>query len=257
MAFATDAGNPYGNPANISTGGVTSPAPPPTLTTTPYSTPIPGVTNYLGADLLAKRAYENALARLTYQRSGLLRSAGYLGNIDSSTGAIKNLRVDPRNPYGGYQQMLRSANQQDQAAQYGLQDRGIRGGLANQTRTELQYQHGAQATQFGTNLQNSIADLQFQQQDAGNTYASAMWQAQQAALQAALAANAFNPVLTNEQPQTPVIADQLNIPDTVFTRAPARAPASAPARYYTYRANVPLRPGQTVHYTPGRGYYAA
>lgn len=27
--------------------------------------------------------------------------------------------------------------------------------------------------------------------------------------------------------------------------------------YYTYRTQVQLRPGQTVHYTPGRGYYAA
>lgn len=33
--------------------------------------------------------------------------------------------------------------------------------------------------------------------------------------------------------------------------------APSPIRYYTYKKNVPLATGQTLHYTKGKGYYAA
>ena len=32
---------------------------------------------------------------------------------------------------------------------------------------------------------------------------------------------------------------------------------AAPVRYYTYKKNVPLNRGQTLHFTKGKGYYAA
>jgi hypothetical protein len=32
---------------------------------------------------------------------------------------------------------------------------------------------------------------------------------------------------------------------------------TAPIRYYTYKADVPLAAGQSLHFTTGRGYYAA
>jgi hypothetical protein len=40
--------------------------------------------------------------------------------------------------------------------------------------------------------------------------------------------------------------------------APRSAPATAPppVRYYTYQKDVPLRAGQTIGFTTGRGYYA-
>lgn len=37
----------------------------------------------------------------------------------------------------------------------------------------------------------------------------------------------------------------------------AKAKAPAKIRYYTLKKNVPLKKGQTLHYTKGRGYYAA
>ena len=40
------------------------------------------------------------------------------------------------------------------------------------------------------------------------------------------------------------------------TTAIAKA-AKAPTRYYTYKKNVPLAAGQTLHFTKGKGYYAA
>lgn len=41
--------------------------------------------------------------------------------------------------------------------------------------------------------------------------------------------------------------------------AKAKAPAAAPAKvtYFTLKKNVKLKQGQTIHYTPKKGYYAA
>lgn len=41
------------------------------------------------------------------------------------------------------------------------------------------------------------------------------------------------------------------------TTAPKPAAKVTPLRYYTYKSQVPLGPNQTVHFTTGRGYYAA
>jgi hypothetical protein len=56
-------------------------------------------------------------------------------------------------------------------------------------------------------------------------------------------------------PKTPV-KSRAQSPSPVVKKAPVVV-KKAPARYYTYKRQVPLRPGQTLHYTPGRGYYAA
>jgi hypothetical protein len=46
-----------------------------------------------------------------------------------------------------------------------------------------------------------------------------------------------------------------------ISKAPAKtatAPAaSSPSRYYTYAKDVPLGPGETLHFATGKGYYAA
>lgn len=39
------------------------------------------------------------------------------------------------------------------------------------------------------------------------------------------------------------------------TAAKKSAP-SAPKKFYTYKKNVPLKPGQKIHFTKGKGYYA-
>lgn len=39
--------------------------------------------------------------------------------------------------------------------------------------------------------------------------------------------------------------------------APVKAATSTPTRYYTYKRDVPLAGGQTVHFVSGRGYFAA
>lgn len=220
-----------------------------------YTTPIPGTTGYLQAQLLAKRAYENALARLSYQRSGILRNAGYTAQFGKD-GSMSKLAVDPKNPYGQYQQMLRGQAQQDEHSRWGLVDRGIEGGLANHARTDLRYQHGAQDQQFGTSLIDALTGIQAGQSEAANTYNSSLWQAEQQALMQALAQNNFNPVLGAPEAQT-YQPQPLPFPITPQQQRVLQTAKLPPARYYTRKVEVPLRSGQTIHFTAGRGYYAA
>jgi hypothetical protein len=111
-----------------------------------YDTNIPGATGangYADASLAANTAYKNTLARINQKRSSTLRQAGYLGDIDPTSGMLSNLRVDAYNPYGGLQSMLRGQAGDFQQAQYAAEDRGLHGGLAHKADSELKYQHGA------------------------------------------------------------------------------------------------------------------
>lgn len=161
----------------------------------PYATPIPGAAGYGQAALLANTAYGNALARLNQQRQSTLRQYGYSGDVDPRTGTLSNMRVDPGSVGGELQSMLGSQAAEDQAAQYGVQERGLVGGLAHQATTALRQAHGAQASQFGQTLTDALSNDQDQQNQAAQTRDSALWQAeQQAAADAAAADAAGNPV---------------------------------------------------------------
>lgn len=234
-----------------------------------YTTPIPNSPQYLQAQLLAKTAYQNALARLSSQRSGLLRNAGYQGKFDD-TGKLTSMTVDPHNLYGGYQQMLRGAAMDDSQAMNSAAGRGMSGGLANRALSRLHYQHAGDATQFGTNLTNNLGDLANQQQDAFGQYNSALWQAEYQATQDAIQQQNFNLALGGGQNQAGgsdnggMDAEQQYVPGGFSPQQTAAYQAALGAqnyggRYYTYKAQVQklLKPGQTIHYKPGRGYYPA
>src|SRR6478609_6672725 len=98
-------------------------------------TAYPGVPD--DTQLAAKTAYNNALVKLNGQRQGTLRSYGYNANFDPTTGKMSGLSVDPNNPYGQLQGTLRNQSMEDDNARYGMQDRGLHGGLANQATTDL------------------------------------------------------------------------------------------------------------------------
>lgn len=101
-------------------------------------------------------------------------------------------------------------------------------------------------------------------------------QSQIAAAQTQTSLGSFN---QNTQPVAGVEPNS-NAPQVVYVMpqvasspnpTPAVSPTPAPTikstvtstikpsvtRYYTYKRDVPLGPGQTVHFTSGRGYYAA
>jgi hypothetical protein len=80
------------------------------------------------SELAANKAYADAVTRLNGQRLNTLQGAGYMGDIDAKTGTVGNLRVDPNNPYGDYQSLLRTGARQSEATHDQLAGRGIGGG---------------------------------------------------------------------------------------------------------------------------------
>lgn len=150
---------------------------------------IPGTAAIMSASQAAKRAYQNALARLNNARTASMRDWGYQADFDPATGVVKNMRVDPNNPFGQYQGFRREHA-------YGLQDAedaligrglsaagGLGAGLVNRLR--LGYQGEDQA--FANNMLTTLANFQDQQSQAKYEMDAALWQAQQIAAQQAAA----------------------------------------------------------------------
>lgn len=159
----------------------------------PYDAPVPGAVGQMNLALLGKTAYNNALARINRQRGQTLQQYGYLGDVNKDTGVLTNIRVDPHNQYGDFQQMLRNQAGLAQQAEWANQDRGLHGGLANKALSELRYGFGAQSAQLGRNFSNQFTDLQDQQTQARLEYDRALYEQQLEDARAAIAAGAFNP----------------------------------------------------------------
>jgi len=149
----------------------------------PYATAIPGADGYANADVLATNAYNKALTQINSNRLNTLSSYGYTGTVDPTTGVLGSVRIDPNSIYGNAQQLFHNQANEDRNAEFAAEDRGVFGGLANQAKSELRYQHGAQRTQLGSNLQSALGDLDQQQQQAAEARDNALWEAQQTALQ--------------------------------------------------------------------------
>lgn len=141
----------------------------------------------------ANQAYQQALARFNQQRTGLLQQYGYKGTVDPSTGLMTNVGVDTGNVNGQLQQLLGQQDQEDQNAEFGMEDRGIVGGLANQAQTNLRSGHSAQTSGLAQQLLGSLSGLNDQQVTAKQTLDQALWQSQQDAAQQAIDAGEYNP----------------------------------------------------------------
>jgi hypothetical protein len=165
----------------------------PGVTPGPYGTPIPNYARYGTAGLLAKTAYNNALARISRQRMDTLRQYGYKADIDPNSGVLRNLAVDPHNAYGTLQTMFRNHALQDQEATYAAEERGLHGGLANKSATQLHYQHGSESSQLGQGLTGSIADYQDQQTQAAYERDRALYEAELEQARNAIANGNYNP----------------------------------------------------------------
>lgn len=141
----------------------------------------------------AQDAYKRALIRFNAQRGGLLRQYGYAGDIDPTTGMVKNLRVDAGNSYGLLQQLLHNQALEDTSAENAAQERGLVGGLAHQAEGELRYQHHGQSSDLANTLLGNLGDLNSQQLDAKHTLDMALYQLQHQAAQEAINNGEFNP----------------------------------------------------------------
>lgn len=158
-----------------------------------YDAPIPGAAAQGQAELAAKTAYQQALAKLNGNRMNTLRQFGYTANIDPTSGTITGLTVDPHNPYGTYQQTLRSAAQAGDAARDDAISRGISGGLARQAEDQAHYDFGAATGQLATDLQGQLVDFQGQQDDAKSAMDSALYEAQLTGARDAIDQGNFDP----------------------------------------------------------------
>lgn len=144
----------------------------------PAVSPIPGGPVYAQEATLANNAYNNALASINKNRLNTLTQFGYTGHVDPTTGVVTGVGVDPHSTYGALQQMLHGAALEDQSANWSAQSRGLVGGLAHQALSQAHYAHGADLTNLGQQLTGQLDTLQNQQQTAGETRDSALWQAE-------------------------------------------------------------------------------
>lgn len=135
----------------------------------------------------AKKAYENALAKITNQRQTLGRTSGYTFDVDPESGVMRSMRVDPQSLYGTFQMLNRQQADRDEAARGSAVERGLGsgGGLAAQLRSDAKFQSGQEDAQFSSSLIDTISQLALQQQDAKNAYDQAKWQAELDAARAA------------------------------------------------------------------------
>lgn len=155
---------------------------------------IPGASVYGQSVALAKRAYQQALARINQQRSSTLRNYGYQADVDADTGTYKNLRVDPGNQYGLYQKMLRDHALRGEQAKDIAISRGLSmsGGLGAQYETQLRRDFGDESSQLGQTLSQLLFQLQDQHSQAKWDYDSALWQAQLEAARGAVESGDFS-----------------------------------------------------------------
>jgi len=154
---------------------------------------IPGASVYAQAVELAKKKYQTRLADITKQRQSTMRQAGFTADIDEGTGLASNMRTDPYNQYGQYQQLNRAQSLRSDELQSMNIGRGIssRGGLGRQNLGNLRYEFGKEDSAFGQNLTDMMSQYTRQQQEEKFGYDEALWQAQQEAAQAAIAAGDY------------------------------------------------------------------
>lgn len=154
-----------------------------------YQTPIPGAPGYEQANLLARRAYDNAMGRYQQRRSQSLLHYGYTKD------ASGNLGVDPNNEYGAYQQMLRGEDQQSHRLDRAQRASGWGGGsgyLGAQTE-DLQHQQGGEQAQLGTAFTNELSDIGQGETDAAFTRDQSLYQNELDAARNAIDKGNFNP----------------------------------------------------------------
>lgn len=129
---------------------------------------------------LAKKAYETALARITNKRQTLGRESGFTFDVDTETGVMRSMRVDPKSIYGTFQILNRQQALRDESARSIAIERGLGagGGLAAQLRSNAKYQAGQEDAQFSSTLIDQLSGLASDQQEAKHAYDSAKYQAE-------------------------------------------------------------------------------
>lgn len=171
------------------------------MSTTPYTSPygaegttkIPGGSQYARAALLANQQYKQRLSDLNRQRQQTMISSGYTGNIDPTTGLLKDFRVDPTSKYGGYQLLNRGQYQQGQEVTAQNIDRGLGtgGGLAAQNLGNARFEWGRQDADFARGIQDQFSAFDRTQMDYMFDRDQALYNAELQAAQSAIGAGDY------------------------------------------------------------------
>lgn len=164
-----------------------------------YTTPVPGASGYAGAAALAQQAYTNAMARYNQQRADTLLKYGYKKD------AAGHLQVDANNEYGQYQQMLRNEDRQVEGLGRAQAASGWGGssGYLGRAAEDLSYAQGGEQAALGQGLQGDLTGISQGEQDAAYQRNAALYQAQEAAAQAAIQQRAFDPADYSNLPTSP------------------------------------------------------
>lgn len=171
------------------------------MSTTPYTSPygaegtttIPGGSQYARAALLANQQYKQRLSDLNRQRQQTMISSGYTGEIDPTTGLLKNFGVDPTSKYGGYQLLNRGQYQQGEEVRAQNIDRGLGtgGGLAAQNLGNARFDWGRQDADFARGIQDQFSAFDRTQMDYMFDRDQALYNAELQAAQSAIGAGDY------------------------------------------------------------------
>lgn len=230
MAPPTEGGGGSGSPvAPNPVGGPPSAGNPATSATSDAI--IPDASVYGEETAAAVNAYNNALATAMAQRNALYNQYGL-----NTSG-----QVDPNNPEGAYQQMLRAQADQYAADQQDAAGRGLRGGLAHQqeghdrqSALAQDFQFQQQVAQAGTDYENAKSGAYNTEQTAiGQAYTDAMNTAIQNALAKLTSGNYDAPGTGTSNPSTgkPAPTDKPPVKKAVVSKKAAAKAAAHRHRY--------------------------
>jgi len=179
---------------------------------------VPGTGNVTQAYLQGKQLYGNALVKFNQERTSTAQGFGYQGDIDPTSGAMTNLRVDQTNPYGGYQLDRRSHADQWQALRDQQAGRRIGGkGLGAQAQSDARFNWGGEDSQHAQDFIGRLAGLDQGQQQAYQGWQDTYWNALSEQTRNAIEKENFDPATPDatagSKPPTPgqkkLVAQQL------------------------------------------------
>lgn len=226
--YETESGNQerirplFNGGSQAAAAGATAPPPGAPAPGTPGALPaaanvaaVPGEGIYQQQQALAQKAYQDAIANLQANRSGIYRQNGFLDNG----------QVDPNNTLGLYQQDRNAYAHDLEDASESAHGRGLGGsGLGAQISEAPRYQHEVQSAELMRQYLAALSDNTGQQTGAANTLQASLLSARQQQIQDAISNGDFTPAGSDSSPDDSSPAAP---PATTGTRTTASAKAPA------------------------------
>lgn len=153
------------------------------------ATAIPNYGWLLERKAAIQRAYNQAISNIRTKRQGLATQYGYTYDVDPSSGAFSNYRIDPNNQYGLAQMLLKKQGGELDQIERASVERGLRpqfGGLGQGFQSEQRFLQGAETTDFGRQWNEALTSLTQADIDARRSMEDSMYSADMDALMYAI-----------------------------------------------------------------------